>query len=276
MDPLVFLLISGVLLLAPQRLMLALSHGGAHNILLRAVIRGFDVVGAAVGLLLAAPFFILVPLLIRIDSPGPIFYKQTRTGFDRRSRERRVAGLGSGLERRRGDRRQRDLFGKPFFIYKFRTMSDGAENGCGAVWATEGDPRITKVGRWLRKYHIDEIPQFWNVLRGDMSLVGPRPERPEIIHKLLSDIPHYRQRLHIKPGLTGLAQICGTYDSCLEDVKYKIRMDLFYIANLGLLLYVRIVFRTVSRILSTREENLGGASPNQLYAVDRPLMKRES
>ncbi len=242
LDPLVFLLISGVLLLAPQRLMLALSHGGAHNIVLRVAIRGIDVVGAGVGILVAVPFLLFVPLLIKLDTPGPVFYKQVRTGCDRRRRERRVAGLGAGIERRRSNRRHQDQFGKPFFIYKFRTMSDGAENGSGAVWATAGDPRITKVGRWLRKYHIDEIPQFWNVLRGDMSLVGPRPERPEIISKLISEIPHYRQRLYCKPGLTGLAQICSGYDSCLEDVPRKIRMDVYYISNQGLLMYGRILF----------------------------------
>jgi lipopolysaccharide/colanic/teichoic acid biosynthesis glycosyltransferase len=253
-DPLLFLLISGVLLLVPQRLMLALSHGGAHSIFLYVVIRSIDIVGACVGFLFAIPFFLFVPLLIKWDTPGPVFYKQIRTGYDRRRRERRVAGLGSGVERRRLERRQRDLYGKPFFIYKFRTMSDGAENGCGAVWATNGDPRITKVGQWLRKYHIDEIPQFWNVLHGDMSLVGPRPERPEIINKLISDIPHYRQRLLTKPGLTGLAQVCGGYDSCLEDVKRKIHMDLSYISNLGLSLYVRILCQTVSKILSSNRD----------------------
>jgi lipopolysaccharide/colanic/teichoic acid biosynthesis glycosyltransferase len=275
LDPILFLLISGVLLLAPQRLMLVFSHGRAQSLLRRMVIRSIDIVGAGVGLILALPFFLFVPLLIKLDSPGPVFYKQVRTGRDRRRRERRVAGLGAGLERRRGDQRQRNLFGKPFFIYKFRTMADGAERRSGAVWAIEDDPRITNVGRWLRIYHIDEIPQFWNILRGEMSLVGPRPERPEIISKLIAVMPEYRRRLYAKPGLTGLAQICLGYDSCLEDVKRKIQLDLLYISNPSLRLYLRILIQTVNKILSSTTIDVAHVIPDKFFAEELPVTEKE-
>jgi lipopolysaccharide/colanic/teichoic acid biosynthesis glycosyltransferase len=275
LDPVLFLLISCVLLLAPQRLVRVLSQGHALSLLRRMVIRSIDIMGAGVGLFLALPFFIFVPLLIRLDSPGPVFYKQVRTGRDRRRRERRVAGLGAGLERRHSDRRQRNLFGKPFFIYKFRTMTNEAERRSGAVWASADDPRITNVGRWLRKYHIDEIPQFWNILRGEMSMVGPRPERPEIINKLTAVVPEYRQRLHVKPGLTGLAQICLGYDSCLEDVKRKIHLDLLYISNPSIHLYLRILLHTFNKIVSSTTIERARIVPSELFEEELPVTDRE-
>jgi lipopolysaccharide/colanic/teichoic acid biosynthesis glycosyltransferase len=275
LDLLIFLLVSGILLLAPQQLIHALSHGRVQALLRRTVIRGIDVAGASVGLLLALPFFIILPLLIKLDSPGSVFYKQIRTGRDRRRRERRVADLGSGMERRRGDQRQQNLYGKPFTIYKFRTMTDGAERRSGAVWAIPGDPRITNIGYWLRKYHLDEIPQFWNILRGEMSLVGPRPERPEIIGKLVAVVPEYRRRLYAKPGLTGLAQICLGYDSCLEDVKRKIQLDIFYISHLNLFFYLRILIHTINKVFSSSTIDINRVVSGGFLAREIPITERE-
>jgi lipopolysaccharide/colanic/teichoic acid biosynthesis glycosyltransferase len=130
-------------------------------------------------------------------------------------------------------------------------MEDGAERRSGAVWAMQDDPRITSVGRWLRRLHLDEIPQFWNVLRGDMSLVGPRPERPEIIRKIISEIPEYPKRLSVKPGITGPAQICLGYDSSLDDVRRKIQLDLHYISKRSFYLQLRVLALTLVKIFSS-------------------------
>jgi len=276
LDPLLFLLMSSVLLLAPQRLLHVLSHGRAQILLRQITIRSFDVVGATVGLVLALPLLLFVPLLIKLDSPGPIFYRQIRTGRDRRRRQRRVSLLGSGMERRHDDQRQQNLYGQPFFIYKFRTMADGAERRSGAIWAIEDDPRVTNAGRWLRKFHIDEIPQFWNILRGEMSLVGPRPERPEIISKLIVTTPKYRQRLYVKPGLTGLAQICLGYDTCVEDVQRKVAFDLFYISHQSVRLYWRILLRTFSKVVASTKIEVRRVVPDDLLTEEWSSLDEES
>lgn len=264
LDPLLFLVMSSVLLLAPQRLLQVLSYGRVRSLLRQATIRSLDMAGAIVGLFLALPFFLFVPLLIKLDSPGPVFYRQVRTGRDRRRRQRRLSFLGAGMERRHDDQRQQNLYGQPFVIYKFRTMSDDAERRSGAVWAIENDPRITNIGQWMRKFHIDEIPQFFNILRGEMSLVGPRPERPEIISKLIATTPQYRQRLAVKPGLTGLAQICLGYDTCVEDVKRKVALDLFYISHQSVHLYWRILLRTFRKVVSTTKIEVSRVLPDDL------------
>jgi len=209
-----------------------------------------DFLGACLALIIVLPLFLIIPILIKLDSPGPVFYRQVRTGRNRRRRQRRAKTLAVGRERRGLDRRGRNLYGKPFHIYKFRTMNRDAERRSGPVWAMQDDPRITRIGRWLRKTHLDELPQLWNVLRGDMSLIGPRPERPEIITTILSDIPDYRQRLLVKPGVTGLAQLCWGYDSCLDDVRKKLQFDLLYITTQSWRMRLRILFYTMMKALT--------------------------
>lgn len=214
---------------------------------LSVAIRCLDILGASLGLLLCAPLMLVLAVLIKLDSPGPIFYRQRRTGQNRRltARSRNMSKHAAPTERR-----WKETFGKTFLLYKFRTMRHEAERRTGPVWAMPDDPRITNVGRWLRQYHLDELPQFWNVLKGEMSLVGPRPERPEIIARLVQDVPEYRLRLLLKPGMTGLAQICRGYDENVEDVKRKIAFDLYYAAHCSARLYLRILFLTVIKIFS--------------------------
>jgi lipopolysaccharide/colanic/teichoic acid biosynthesis glycosyltransferase len=214
-------------------------------------IRCVDIIGAALGLLLSLPLLMIIPILIKLDSPGPVFYRQVRTGINRRSKDCRQNTARNGKESGSIDKRRDNFFGKPFVIYKFRTMEDGAERRSGAVWAMQDDPRITSVGRWLRRLHLDEIPQFWNVLRGDMSLVGPRPERPEIIQRIISEIPEYQERLSVKPGITGPAQICLGYDSSLDDVRRKIQLDLLYISKQSFRLQLRVLALTLVKIFSS-------------------------
>lgn len=201
--------------------------------------RALNVVLALIGLVLTLPILVLVSLLIKATSRGPILYTQTRVGLDRRWR--RTLALR--------DSRQEDLGGQVFTIYKLRTMRVDAEKVSGAVWATENDPRVTTLGRYLRKYRIDEVPQLWNILRGDMNIVGPRPERPSIVARLRQDIPEYRYRHRVKPGLTGLAQINQKYDACLEDVRAKVSWDLRYIQQQSLWLDITVMLKTVPSVL---------------------------
>jgi lipopolysaccharide/colanic/teichoic acid biosynthesis glycosyltransferase len=201
--------------------------------------RALNVLLAFVGLVLTLPILVLVAFLIKATSRGPILYTQTRVGLDRRWR--RTLALR--------DSRQEDLGGQVFTIYKLRTMRVDAEKVSGAVWATENDPRVTTLGRYLRKYRIDEVPQLWNILLGDMNIVGPRPERPSIVARLRQDIPEYRFRHRVKPGLTGLAQINQKYDACLDDVRAKVSWDLRYIQEQSLWLDIRVMLKTVPSVL---------------------------
>lgn len=201
--------------------------------------RALNMFVAGVGLLITLPVVIAASILIKITSRGPILYTQTRVGVDRRWRETLA------MNERRAD----DLGGRVFTIFKLRTMHYEAERLTGAVWAQRNDPRVTALGRFLRTYRIDEIPQLWNVLRGDMNIVGPRPERPSIAAQLRQDIPEYRFRNRVKPGLTGLAQINQHYDSCIEDVRAKVRWDIEYLGKQSLLLDVRVMFRTFPSVL---------------------------
>jgi lipopolysaccharide/colanic/teichoic acid biosynthesis glycosyltransferase len=172
-------------------------------------------------LILTAPIILVAVVLVRLTSPGPGIYTQTRLGLNRR----------------------------PFTIYKIRTMAHNCEAGTGARWSTgKNDARVTFVGRILRKTHIDELPQLWNVIRGDMTLVGPRPERPEIVSKIEPLIPGYGDRLTVLPGVTGLAQVQLPPDTNLESVCRKIRYDAYYAANLGLWLDVRLIALTAFKI----------------------------
>lgn len=183
-----------------------------------------DLLLAAVGLLIASPLFPLIALAIRLTSAGPIFFRQERVG--------------------EGER--------PFTLFKFRTMRADAEKSTGAVWAQKDDPRITAVGSFLRKTRLDELPQMLNVLKGDMSFVGPRPERPEFVAMLKEQIPYYSERHFVKPGITGWAQVRYSYGASVEDSFEKLRYDLFYIKHLSLFNDLMILLETVKVVLLGR------------------------
>jgi len=200
------------------------SSGFRRTTIFVAFKRFLDIVLALIGLACTLPFFPLIAMIIKLDSPGPLFFSQIRTG----------------------------LYERTFMLYKFRTMRQDAEKGTGAVWSTENDPRITKVGAFLRKSRIDEFPQFYNVLRGDMSFVGPRPERPEFVEKMKVVIPYYSKRHFVKPGLTGWAQVCYPYGSTVEDAVEKLRYDLYYTKNLSPFLDLLIVLETIKVVIFGR------------------------
>jgi lipopolysaccharide/colanic/teichoic acid biosynthesis glycosyltransferase len=214
--------------------------------------RALDVVISLVGLIVLSPVMLVVTLLIKATSPGPVFYRQERIGINRRLSERRAQSHEFGSNRRRRDRRVLVNFGRPFTIYKFRTMVVDAERGTPPMWAKERDPRITPVGRVLRKTRIDEIPQFINVLRGDMSIVGPRPERAYFIGRIEKELPDFHLRLRAKPGITGLAQVELGYTNTDEGLRDKLSLDLEYIRGLSLRTDLKILFRTVYVVLTGR------------------------
>jgi lipopolysaccharide/colanic/teichoic acid biosynthesis glycosyltransferase len=197
---------------------------------------------ASLGLILAAPVMILFAVLVKLTSPGPIFYTQARVGLNRRRAFRSTSTY---------DRRTRDLGGRPFMILKFRTMQIGAEKN-GAQWAVKRDARVTRVGRVMRKYRIDELPQLINVIRGEMNIVGPRPERPSIFSRLCDDIAEYPLRQRARPGITGWAQVNQAYDTNLDDVKQKVRYDLEYIERQGVAEDLMIMARTVPVMIFRR------------------------
>lgn len=184
-------------------------------------LRAINMLVAAVALVLLSPVFLVIAVLIKLDSRGPVFYRQVRVGLDRRSPRRDEDSVG---------RRVSDIGGKPFEIVKFRTMTVDAEQESGPVWAQgEGDPRVTRVGRVLRRTRLDEIPQFWNVLKGEMSIVGPRPERPAFVQRLRDEIEGYPLRQKVPPGITGWAQVNRPPDRSVEDVREKVGFDLEYL-----------------------------------------------
>ncbi|MCA9743967.1 MAG: sugar transferase [Deferribacteres bacterium] len=215
--------------------------------------RIFDIFSAVLGFIFCSMFFVVIPLLIKFDSRGPIFYRQRRSGVNNRKRDRRVINLEVTNDRRKEQRRKVDLYGRPFWVYKFRTMRQDAEKGSGAVWAQKNDPRITPMGNILRFTHVDEIPQFFNVLCGEMSLVGPRPERPQLIPQILEKVPNYTDRLLVKPGLTGIAQIVCGYDVTIEGTKDKLKWDLIYVENSNLKADVVILLQTLWVIIRGKE-----------------------
>lgn len=184
----------------------------------------YSFVLALIGFLIALPVMLLVALLVRITSPGPVLYRQVRSGKGNTS----------------------------FTLFKFRSMHQNAEAKSGAVWASKDDPRITPLGKWLRKLRLDELPQLMNVLRGEMVIVGPRPERPEFVKVLVEQIPYYQQRLAVKPGITGWAQINHKYGDTLEDTLLKLEYDLYYIKNLNMTLDLYIMFHTAKVMLLSR------------------------
>lgn len=202
-----------------------------------------NVIIASVALVLVSPVMLVFAALVKLTSPGPIFYSQPRVGIDRRRRSN-----GSTIY----DRRTRDLGGAPFMIYKFRTMRVGAETGNRAVWATSGDTRVTPIGGLMRKLRVDELPQLFNVISGDMNIVGPRPERPSIFSRLRLDVVDYPLRQRTKPGITGWAQINLSYDTSLDDVRNKVRYDLEYLQRKGVREDLRIMAKTVPVVLFGR------------------------
>ncbi len=185
--------------------------------------RVLDVAVSAIVLVVGLPFWIVIGIILKLESPGPIIYRQERVGQD----------------------------GELFKILKFRSMREDAEKA-GPRWADKEDPRVTRFGKLLRKLHLDEIPQAWNVLKGDMSLVGPRPERPVFVEQLAKKIPLYMRRLKVRPGITGWAQVKHTYDETVEDVKKKVQYDLFYIENMSLRMDFKIMLSTMYHMLLGR------------------------
>jgi exopolysaccharide biosynthesis polyprenyl glycosylphosphotransferase len=179
---------------------------------------------AAVGIVVTFPLMALTALAVRFSSAGPALYRQTRVGLN----------------------------GVPFTLYKFRSMRVDAEAATGAVWASKNDPRVTPVGGIIRKLRLDELPQLFNVLKGEMSMVGPRPERPEFVQKLSEAIPFYRQRCCVRPGITGWAQINYKYGDTMEDTVKKLEYDLYYIKHMSLSLDTYIIFHTVKAMLLSR------------------------
>lgn len=207
--------------------------------------RTFDIIGSLVGIILTLPLWLIIPVMIKLDSSGPVLYSQTRVGLNRRKNERRGYQKTDVDNLRNDERRQQNGFGSVFKVYKFRTMVNDAEKKSGPVWATKDDPRVTKVGAFLRKSRIDEIPQFFNVLKGEMSIVGPRPERPEFVTRLNDEVENYAKRLLVKPGITGLAQVSNGYDDSISSVVQKVKHDMKYINNRSFWLDTKILFLTV-------------------------------
>jgi lipopolysaccharide/colanic/teichoic acid biosynthesis glycosyltransferase len=203
--------------------------------------RCLNLVLALAALVLLAPVMILLAVAVKLSSPGPIFYTQTRIGVDRR--------WNRPITPANATRRSHDLGGRVFTIYKFRTMRVNAEQQSGAVWASKADPRVTPIGGFLRQYRLDELPQLFNVVRGDMNIVGPRPERPSIFANLRKNIASYEYRQRARPGITGLAQINQHYDCDLEDVRKKLEFDLEYLRRQSLREDIAIMLKTIPVML---------------------------
>ena len=199
---------------------LIFSTGFRRRLVTMLLKRCLDVLVAIVGIVALVPLVLLLSILIKLDSSGPVFYRQMRVG----------------------------LRGRPYMIWKFRSMRQDAEQS-GARWATSEDPRVSRVGRWIRKWRLDELPQLINVMRGEMSLVGPRPERPVFVQELRNTIPYYDLRHTVRPGITGWAQTRFRYGASKEDSHVKLQYDLFYVKNLSLALDLRIVVHTVKVML---------------------------
>jgi lipopolysaccharide/colanic/teichoic acid biosynthesis glycosyltransferase len=214
--------------------------------------RALDIAVSTGALALLAPLVPLIALGIKLSSPGPVFYHQVRVGLDRRRGSRRAPRPEPGPgDRRAAERRVRSTHGRPFRIYKFRTMVPNAEE-YGPQWSSRRDPRIFPFGRLLRLTRLDETPQFLNVLRGDMSLIGPRPERPFFVEQFVDSIPNYGDRLRVRPGITGRAQVSLDYDSSIDDVKRKLEEDLLYIRERSISQDLGILVRTVWVVLTGR------------------------
>lgn len=233
----------------PRRDVRSLSEGT------RLAKRITDIVVSGIMLVCLLPLMLLVAIAVKLTSPGPVIFSQMRVGLNYRKprpdRRKRNAGLPEDVteNRRHAARRSDAGYGRPFVLYKFRTMRTDAEKN-GAQFAQKNDPRVTSIGRFMRKTRLDELPQLWNVLKGDMSLVGPRPERPEFIEKLSAEVPGYLHRLGLKPGLTGIAQVVNGYDNNIESFKRKVALDLLYLQNCCFWNDLKILFRTIRVVLT--------------------------
>jgi sugar transferase (PEP-CTERM system associated) len=202
---------------------LIFSEGFTRGRVFQAAVRAMDLAGSGFLMLLALPLLAVAAAAIKLTSPGPVFYLQRRVGLN----------------------------GRAFNLHKLRSMRADAEAETGAVWATPGrDPRVTPVGRFLRRSRLDELPQLWNVIRGDMSMVGPRPERPEFVERLTEQIPYYGLRHSVRPGLTGWAQVRYAYGASVEDAMEKLQYDLYFIKNQSLGLYLYIIFETLKTVIT--------------------------
>ena len=206
--------------------------------------RILNVIVAGIGILVVMPLMILIAMSIRLTSRGPILYGQERVGLDRRTLCGWLNGSGKG-------RRDQDRGGKLFTIYKFRTMLTSKEDP-GQVWAQPSDPRITRLGAILRRYRLDELPQLFNVLMGDMNVVGPRPEQPDIFLQLRTQVERFVERQRVLPGITGWAQVNQRYDQCLDDVRRKVALDLEYIRRRSPSEDLRIMARTLPAMMKKR------------------------
>ena len=214
---------------APEPTTMALFGGGFIGMVMSFIRRTYaitkriiDIVGSIMLLIVASPVILFTALIVKLTSKGPMIYSQVRVGKE----------------------------GRLFEIYKFRTMKVDAERATGPVWAKANDNRLTPMGGFLRKAHLDELPQLINVLKGEMSLIGPRPERPVFVNQFRETIPEYENRLVVKPGITGLAQVWHRYDETIEDVRKKVKYDLLYIKKMCLWADVTIALRTVRVILT--------------------------
>ncbi|MEN2992785.1 MAG: sugar transferase [Bacteroidia bacterium] len=216
-------LAGGVRLGSPIEIPLVAVSPGPPSPWYEVIKRGMDIVFSILALIFLAPVMAIIAVLVRLSSPGPIIFRQERIG----------------------------KHGRPFIMYKFRTMYQDAEKD-GPALSRAGDPRITPIGRWLRKMRLDELPQFWNVLKGEMSLVGPRPERQYYIQQIVARAPEYKQLLKIRPGITSLGMVQYGYASSVEEMIERMRYDLIYLANRSLLLDIKILFYTILRVLQAR------------------------
>ena len=226
---------------AYDRIATAATHAASGRAPADRIRRAINVTLALTALLLCLPLIIVIGFLIKLTSPGPILYTQARVGVDRRNDGDAVPD----------GRRVVDYGGRLFRIYKFRTMYV-SPGDAPQTWAKRDDPRVTPIGRILRKYRLDELPQLYNVLRGDMNLVGPRPEQPRIFALLRDQIPNYELRQRVLPGITGLAQVNQAYDTSMDDVRRKVRFDLEYIARRSAFEDLRIMFMTLPALIKKR------------------------
>ena len=211
----------------PEPVSMAVLSGGIAGLLVRFLKRGFnevkrtfDIIGASILFIVLGPFMGFFALLVKLTSSGPAFFTQVRVGQD----------------------------GRLFNMIKLRTMHTNAENQTGPVWAQERDPRVTRLGRFLRMTHLDEVPQLINVIKGEMSLIGPRPERPYFVNQFRRSIPRYEGRLAVRPGITGLAQVRHKYDETIEDVRKKLGYDLAYVNDMCWTSDLKIAFLTIGMI----------------------------
>jgi len=214
------------------------QDSGEGRVFERVFKRSLDLTASSIGLVVLLPICLVIAAAVLLDSPGPVLYSQIRVGINRR--RGRANGTKPSQERRKAD-----AFGRPFKIYKFRSMIVDAERNTGPVWASASDSRVTRIGKFLRRARLDEIPQLWNVLLGDMSLVGPRPERPTFVESLSVSIPDYPKRCSALPGITGLAQVKSRYDTSVDSANRKLQYDLYYLKNGRILLDLKIMAATV-------------------------------